>query len=66
MAVGEVIRVSSQRDSEQAAIDKERVEQAKGVRPLASHAIIMQCWRHDHASLAKGEGQQRLCTLFDH
>ena len=30
MAVGEYISVSSQRDSEQADIEKERVEQAKG------------------------------------
>ena len=35
MAVGEYISVSSQRDSEQADIDKERVEQSKGVcRPV--------------------------------
>ena len=31
MAVGEYISVSSQRDSEMADIEKERVEQAKGV-----------------------------------
>ncbi len=34
MAVGEYISVSSQRDSEQADIEKERVEQAKGAHPM--------------------------------
>ena len=37
MAVGEYISVSSQRDSEMADVEKERVEQAKGA-PLALYS----------------------------
>ena len=39
MAVGEYISVSSQRDSEQADIEKERVEQAKGAYLVANRAL---------------------------
>ena len=37
MAVGEFISVSSQRDSEQADIEKERVEQSKGAPDESTH-----------------------------
>ena len=49
MAVGEYISVSSQRDSEQADIDKERVEQAKGARPV---------------NLLLCSGRRRVCVSF--
>ena len=41
MAVGEYISVSSQRDSEQADIEKERVEQAKGACLATLHPWVL-------------------------
>ena len=39
MAVGEFISVSSQRDSEEADVEKERVEQAKGAHRALQHVL---------------------------
>ena len=40
MAVGEFISVSSQKDSEMADIEKERVEQAKGASCVSVHILV--------------------------
>ena len=48
MAVGEFISVSSQRDSEEADVEKERVEQAKGARHILSCTTLNQHHRLCH------------------
>jgi len=69
MAMGEFISVSSKRDSEQADIDKERVEQANGLRPspawcyVTNHHVTACCRQccpdSDSTACAGGCGPQR-------